>query len=315
MIENIPTEGLYDESYIEIMNEFEKLRSKQMKHSYKINMLGTNNMTFSILYSIFNPLRSNHIFRRYVNFVLRKILERGARKGKTLQAYTNVFWTKDQVESSTLPYPVRRTEYPWAIQQAKLDKPMKILDVGSGVSLFPVYLASKGHDVISIDNDKILMNRLSPKLAEWSGVKIKYEDGDVTNLKYSDNTFDRVFCISVLEHLEEEIEDGKIVNYHKKNLDVKAIAEMLRVLKPNGLLILTFDWDEDPHNLRSYRFNDINGRVLSQFNSNLVSDKKPLLNWEELRKKHVKAWKSYPPYNYVLDGWAIGAILKKNKQH
>lgn len=315
LIVNIPTEKLTDKTYMKILEEMEKLRSNQLKHKFEINKLGTNNLFYSIIDSLSSPFQKNKKLERYILYALKKLIQFLQKRRKILTAYNGVVWTNNAVKSSTLPYPVRRVEYPWSFLNAELDKPMKILDVGSGVSLFPVYLASKGHDVISIDNDKILMNRLSPKLAEWSGVKIKYEDGDVTNLKYSDNTFDRVFCISVLEHLEEEIEDGKIVNYHKKNLDVKAIAEMLRVLKPNGLLILTFDWDENPENLRSYRFNDINGRVLSQFNSNLVSDKKPLLNWEELRKKHVKAWKSYPPYNYVLDGWAIGAILKKNKQH
>ena len=311
MIENIPTEGLYDESYIEIMNEFEKLRSKQMKHSYKINMLGTNNRTVSILYSIFNPLRSNHRFRRYMNFVLRKILERGARKGKTLQSYTNVFWTKDVVESSTLPYPIRRTEYPWAIQQAKLDKKMKILDVGSGISLFPVFLASKGHDVFSIDNDEILMNRVSPELAKLSGVTVNYSFVDVTKINFEDETFDRVFCISTIEHLEEEIIDSKYVNYHKKNLDVKAIGEMLRVLKPGGILIFTFDWSESNDELRSYKLDDIYNRVLKPYRSFLIQDKKPVINWDKLKEKHIRSWKSFPPYDYVTDGWAIGVVMKK----
>lgn len=116
MIEIIPTEGLYEKSYVEIMDRFEKLRSKQLKNSYKINMLGTNNQTFSILYSILNPFRKNAQLKRYINFVLKKVLEKGKKKGKTLQAYTDVIWTKDIVESSTLPYPIRRTEYPWAIK-------------------------------------------------------------------------------------------------------------------------------------------------------------------------------------------------------
>ena len=311
MIENIPTEGLYDESYIEIMNEFEKLRSKQMKHSYKINMLGTNNRTVSILYSIFKPLRSNHIFRRYMNFVLRKILERGARKGKTLRSYTNVFWTKDVVESSTLPYPIRRTEYPWAIQQAKLDKKMKILDIGSGISLFPVFLASKGHEVFSIDNDEILMNRVSPELAKLSGVTVNYSFVDVAKINFEDETFDRVFCISTIEHLEEEIIDSKYVNYHKKNLDVKAIGEMLRVLKPGGILIFTFDWSESNDELRSYKLDDIYNRLLKPYRSFLIQDKKPVINWDKLKEKHIRSWKSFPPYDYVTDGWAIGVVMKK----
>jgi len=47
------------------------------------------------------------------------------------------------------------------------------------------------------------------------------------------------------------------------------------------------------------------------FKSNLISSKKPEINWNVLREDHIKAWKSYPPYDYVIDGWAIGAILQK----
>ena len=311
MIENIPTEGLYDESYVEIMNEFEKLRLKQLKNTYKINMLGTNNQVFSILYSISNPLRKNSKLKRYINFVLRKILENGRKKGKTLQAYTNVFWTKDAIESSSLPYPVRRTEYPWAINNGELDKPMKILDVGSGISIFPIYLASKGHEVYSIDFDEILMNRVSPELSKQAGVNVKYLVGDATKIDFKDESFDRVFCISTIEHLEEEKINGKYINFHKKNLDVKAIKEMFRVLKPGGILVLTFDWSESIDEQRSYKLDDIYDRVLKPYKEFLINDKKPILNWDELKKKHISAWKAFPPYDYITEGWAIGVVLKK----
>lgn len=311
MIENIPTEGLYDNSYTKIMNEFEILRSKQLKNTFKINLLGTNNKLFSILYSLTLPLRKNSKVKRYVNFILRKILENGRKKGKTLRAYTNVFWTKDVIESSTLPYPVRRVEYPWAILNAKLEKPMKILDVGSGISIFPVYLASKGHEVYSIDFDEILMNRVSPELAKLSSVNVNYSFGDATKINFEDESFDRVFCISTIEHLEEEFHDGKYVNHHKKNLDIKAIGEMLRVLKPGGMLVLTFDWSENIDDQRSYKLDDIYERVLKSYTKFLIHDKKPVIDWDDLKKKHIRAWKSFPPYDYVTEGWAIGTILKK----
>lgn len=311
MIEIISTEYLYDQSCIKIMDEFEKLRSKQLKKSYKINMLGTNNQVFSILYSISSPFKINSKLKKYINFVLKKILEKGRKKGNTLQAYTNVFWTKDVIESSTLPYPVRRTEYPWAIKNGQLDKPMKILDVGSGISIFPIYLASKGHKITSIDFDEILMNRVSPKLAELSGVKVNYSFGDATKIDFEDEIFDRVFCISTIEHLEEQYKNGEYVNYHEKNLDVTAIGEMLRVLKPGGLLIMTFDWSENMEDKRSYKLDDIYERVLRPYRKFLVNDKKPEINWSNLKKKHILAWKEFPPHNYVTEGWAIGVILKK----
>jgi len=311
MIEAISTDRLYDSGYSNIIDEFQSLRAEQIKHNFRINMLGTNSLFYSIVDSIFTPFKHSRKLARYANFVTRKTLHYISKVRKVPISYTNVIWTKDTVGSSTLPYPVRRTEYPWAILNAHLDKPMKILDIGSGVSVFPIYLASKGHEVFSIDNDEILMNRISPQLAKWCSTTVKYSVGNVTKLEFEDNTFDRVFCISVIEHLEEEILDGKPVNFHKYNLDIKAIDEMLRVLKPNGVLIITFDWSENPEDLRSYKLDDIYERVLKPYKRYLIKDEKPEINWNELKDKHIKAWKSFPPYNYVAEGWAVGVVLQK----
>ncbi len=51
--------------------------------------------------------------------------------------------------------------------------------------------------------------------------------GDAKNLPFKESTFDRVFCVSVLEHIEKD---------HSL-----CVREMLRVLKPGGILILTLD--------------------------------------------------------------------------
>lgn len=50
--------------------------------------------------------------------------------------------------------------------------------------------------------------------------------GDVLNLPFSDNTFDCIYFNDVLEHLP-------------KNTELKALSEIYRVLKPNGMLVLT----------------------------------------------------------------------------
>lgn len=52
---------------------------------------------------------------------------------------------------------------------------------------------------------------------------------DIRNLEFEDNFFDRVFCICVIEHIEPENQE-------------KAIKELVRVLKPGGILSLTFDY-------------------------------------------------------------------------
>ncbi|OGP59751.1 MAG: hypothetical protein A2V67_03095 [Deltaproteobacteria bacterium RBG_13_61_14] len=48
--------------------------------------------------------------------------------------------------------------------------------------------------------------------------------GDVLSLPFADNLFDRIICAEVLEHLHE---------------DLRAIAELKRVLKPGGRLAVT----------------------------------------------------------------------------
>jgi len=313
MITNISTDGLYDETYKKIIDEMMALREKQLHHTYELNKLGTNSTLYSIAESVMSPFYNGKL-RRYSRFFLRKLAQYLKKRNKILVSnVVDVVWTSKIIEKSSSPYPVRRVEYPWAILNAQLDHPMKILDVGSGLSLLPVYLAKKGHSVVSLDNDKILMERVLPKLASFVGADVDYRIGDATKLDFDDNSFDRVFCISVLEHLEEEVIDGKHVNYRKKNLDVKAIEEMLRVLKPNGRLILTFDWDENPENLRSYTIDDICNRVLKKYSDFLVENKKPIIEWDTLRKEHIKAWKAFPPYNYVYDGWSVGSVLVKKK--
>jgi ubiquinone/menaquinone biosynthesis C-methylase UbiE len=309
MIENISTDILYDSQSRNLMEEFDSLRERILEHKFGINMAGTNSLLFSIVDSIASAIGSGR--RTPASLLRRKFLDFLVAIGKVRASYTNVVWTKDVVSSSTLPYPVRRAEYPWAVSQASLDRPMKILDIGSGVSLFPIYLATKGHEMLSIDNDDILTNRVSPMLAKWCDTNVRYTEGDVTKLNFDDNTFDRVFCISVLEHLEEEKVDGRYVNYHKRNLDIMAIKEMLRVLKPDGLLIMTFDWSENPEDPRSYRLQDIYDRVLGPYRKLLIEDRKPEINWEQLKAKHLEAWKSFPPYSYITDGWAMGVVLRK----
>ena len=86
---------------------------------------------------------------------------------------------------------------------------------------------------------------------------------------------------------------------------------MLRVLKHGGILVMTFDWSENSDEQRSYKLDDIYNRVLKPYKGFLINNKKPVINWNELKKKHISAWKSFLPYDYITEGWAIGVVLKK----
>lgn len=61
--------------------------------------------------------------------------------------------------------------------------------------------------------------------------RVHFTLADLTELPYEEKKFDKVFCISVLEHMDEASMK-------------KAFHEFYRVLKDDGLLILTFDYPD-----------------------------------------------------------------------
>ncbi|MGH9878523.1 MAG: hypothetical protein ACRD5H_12870, partial [Nitrososphaerales archaeon] len=115
MIGNIPTAILYDEESQKIMGELENLREKILEHDFELNRAGTNSTLYSIVDLVLSVFGSTS---RAPSFLKRKILNYLVGRGRVPVSYVNVVWTKDVVSSSTLPYPVRRAEYPWAISKA-----------------------------------------------------------------------------------------------------------------------------------------------------------------------------------------------------
>lgn len=96
--------------------------------------------------------------------------------------------------------------------------PLKVLDAGCGYGLLSFTLAKKGHDVYSIDNSEKRINFLIK-----NGLK-NAKIMDVRNLEFLDEFFDIIIMSEVLEH----IEDGD-----------KALSELTRVLKKDGIFLLT----------------------------------------------------------------------------
>jgi SAM-dependent methyltransferase len=123
-------------------------------------------------------------------------------------------------------HPSKRWEYPWALEQAKLLPGNRVLDAGCGLSIFPVYLATIGMRITACDVE------LPVRLDRLHGCFVEYIRGDLTALPLADSTFDAIFCISVIEHLEE----------HRA---FNAMGELRRVLRPGGRLLLTTDYYEN----------------------------------------------------------------------
>lgn len=140
----------------------------------------------------------------------------------------------DKLITSPAPYAARLWEYPFSLIEADLSVGLQCADIGCGMSAFTIYLADLlGIDsVIGIDADvfesgvKYKGHGVSREFLNRTG--IDFLKSDMTSLHVDSNTFDRVFCISVIEHLPRI----KVP---------QAMREMSRVLKPGGRLVLTMD--------------------------------------------------------------------------
>ena len=115
---------------------------------------------------------------------------------------------------------------PKIVKLFKKQKIKKILDLGCGSGRHTVYLATHRFEVYGIDNShegiKITRDWLKKK-----GLKANLKvDSIYKKLPYKNNFFDAVISIQVIHHARI-----KIIR--------KAIREIERVLKPNGLIFIT----------------------------------------------------------------------------
>ncbi len=110
----------------------------------------------------------------------------------------------------------------------------KILDAGCGPGFYLRILTEMGLNlkVYGVDVDRPAM-AVAKESLKGKNVSISY--GDLTNLKFADNSFDKVILSEVAEHVPD---------------DKKCLQEMYRILKPGGLLVVTvpskrypFMWD------------------------------------------------------------------------
>jgi SAM-dependent methyltransferase len=163
----------------------------------------------------------------------------------------------------------RAWEYPWAIEVAALGAtPLRLLDVGGGGSPFSIYLAQRGHEVhvsdpsldrgrsVLFDPDRGLLRNLRAVVKRalfrvaginslWglpgrAGGGARYHPFPADHLQFPDRHFDRVFCLSVMEHIPHDLWPA-------------CMREFVRVLRPGGRLVFTLDMETQEANDGLYR--------------------------------------------------------------
>lgn len=145
------------------------------------------------------------------------------------------------------PFGSRHWEYPWVIENSGVidKKGLRILDIAPDFT-FPYagYLREAGHNVTYIDLEK---RQWSDKITwgmDRETLDKDFHIMDVCSMSFPDNTFDCIFCISVLEHIvcpTQDPDDPRLRELFDPLAARKALAEMKRCIKPEGIIILTVD--------------------------------------------------------------------------
>lgn len=137
-------------------------------------------------------------------------------------------------------------EYPWVLANLRLKKGLSILDVGCGKSPLQFLLSDLGMHVYGIDSYiNTEWHGIDRRRAQFFGCNINYRKNSADDITYEDNYFDRVMCVSVIEHCRTiNPKFHNIVALNKKDLKLhkKIMKEMIRVLKPKGLCVVTLDF-------------------------------------------------------------------------
>ena len=124
-------------------------------------------------------------------------------------------------------------EYPWAFFATSLDSAMNVLEIGGGFSGLQFVLAKHVSEVTNIDpmingHTRLRNQTLFNKLNSAFQTNVKLLQPKIQKVELKSNYFDRVFCISVLEHLNDQ----------DRSAIMKYTHQMLR---PGGFFILSID--------------------------------------------------------------------------
>lgn len=166
---------------------------------------------------------------------------------KPVNDYCSRYITTADEQCGQVLFPLPRTwwsrpyEYAWAMRHAEAGH--VALDAGCGISHpFKFWLGGHCRETHACDIDRrltapaALLKDVAADFGHGAAASITLEMlqsvqtrlADMTNLPYDEGQFDRIFCLSVLEHMgERELQ--------------AALAQFRRALRPDGRIVLTVD--------------------------------------------------------------------------
>lgn len=148
--------------------------------------------------------------------------DKGARYDSTRDAWEAI-WSSADVAQELEAVNSARSLATIARYARYLPKEERLLEAGSGLSAVVIKLRQLGYDVVGLDYAE---NAVRASLSYDPSLPLVV--GDVHHLPFADNTFGAYLSFGVLEHFEHGM--------------MPALHEAYRVLKPNGVLVLTIPY-------------------------------------------------------------------------
>jgi D-alanine-D-alanine ligase len=227
-----------------------------------------------------------------------------------LESYVKADWWRDIFNANYLRTDGDVVEDP-DITEAEIDAFLELVDVGRDACILDLCcgqgrhlleLARRGFtNLYGVDRSHYLISR-AKRVARQRGLVATFREGDARKLRLRENTFDLVYLAGNSFGYFESAED-----------DIAVLAELRRLLKPAGQLLIDFtdgDFLRDNFEARSWEWIDkdyfvCRERTLSKDNTRLVS--REVITHT---KKGVVADQFYAERLYNAD--QLGALLAEN---
>jgi len=197
-------------------------------------------------------------------------------------------------------------ELPLILSYFDFSKGMRVLDVGSYRSIFPLYVAHLGCEVhmVDIDPKVAVQQKYARYLGKegWLDKRFYVNIQDATATSFEDGFFDLILNISAVEHFPG---DG----------DIDFVKEANRILKPGGRLFLSFgvgeyrEWRWEWLFCRTYDERALRKRIIEP--SGLTEEARMYFEGSNTRR-FSRRWSCLPRVirNGVL-GWMQVPIYKR----
>jgi SAM-dependent methyltransferase len=135
-------------------------------------------------------------------------------------------------------------EYGTLVNAVERWRGLRVLDLGTGRSTLPYWMAASGARVVSLELPRRHEAKAAGLLARVDrhrhAAPIAELHGSMRALPIADDVFDLVTSFSVVEHLDTDLPSRDYVPYPEQRRRLgEVLDEMVRVTRPGGLIYLT----------------------------------------------------------------------------